>query len=91
MGYYTNTIFPYQNANFFGSSVSIALTLPQYNAGIKDGLVATSLKLAERAGLGHTVTITSQKQNHANISGSAGPILENFLVQNLYKLIIFLP
>ena len=35
LGYYTNTIFPYQNANCFGSSVSNALTLPQYNAETK--------------------------------------------------------
>ena len=38
----------------------------------------------------HTVTITSQKQNYANISGTTGPILKIFLVQNLYRLGIFL-
>ena len=33
---------------------------------------------------GHTVTSTLQKQNYANISGTTGPILIIFLVQNLH-------
>ena len=34
---------------------------------------------------GHTVTITSQNENYANISGTTGLILLIFLVQNPYK------
>ena len=33
----------------------------------------------------HTVTITSQNENYANISGTTGPIMLIFLVQNPYK------
>ena len=31
--YYTKTIFPYQNTNYFGSTLLNALILPQYIAG----------------------------------------------------------
>ena len=42
-------------------------------------------KFGRGGGTGHTVTITSQNQNYANISGTTGPILLIFLVQNPYK------